>query len=338
MSTEVKVWLVIGLVVIVFAVWWWVRNPSDQKPDLSMNATAMKPSESVPSPTGEDRAQPAADTQVERQPAPARDELDSLDRMDGDAKPSEPWQPPADVLHIPPPERRPVESQPAVDDADGLGPGLGAAEPAPAVRDGATPSGDATSGDVELTLRDGSGSSPPSVNPTGSGVRPAETGAEQPPLPERAQPAGGSLPPAAGESTARRYRIQDGDTLMKVAREVYKDERKWTLIKDANPGVDEHRLIVGRELIIPPLKESTEASKPVANAGSRTGARPESASQPIRADRAVYVVAEGDTLTSIAREVLGDPDRWPDIYELNRDKLKSPNAIYAGMQLKMPAK
>jgi nucleoid-associated protein YgaU len=51
----------------------------------------------------------------------------------------------------------------------------------------------------------------------------------------------------------------------------------------------------------------------------------------------VYVVKSGDSLSKIAKEVLGDASRWPEIYEANKDQIKDPNLIYPGQELKLPA-
>jgi hypothetical protein len=52
----------------------------------------------------------------------------------------------------------------------------------------------------------------------------------------------------------------------------------------------------------------------------------------------VYVVKSGDSLSKIAKENLGDANRWPEIFELNKDKIKNPNLIHLGQELKMPEK
>lgn len=48
----------------------------------------------------------------------------------------------------------------------------------------------------------------------------------------------------------------------------------------------------------------------------------------------IYQVKSGDTLSKIARDVLGDLDAWPKIAQLNN--LVAPYTIYPGMQLMMP--
>jgi nucleoid-associated protein YgaU len=50
-----------------------------------------------------------------------------------------------------------------------------------------------------------------------------------------------------------------------------------------------------------------------------------------------YVVQSGDSLSKIAKEELGDASRWPEILELNKDKIKDPNLIHPGQELEMPS-
>jgi DNA-binding SARP family transcriptional activator/LysM repeat protein len=58
---------------------------------------------------------------------------------------------------------------------------------------------------------------------------------------------------------------------------------------------------------------------------------------------AAYVVQPGDTLWDIAGQHLGDPYRWPEIYDLNHGRpqpdgtsLSDPNLIYPGWTLQLP--
>jgi nucleoid-associated protein YgaU len=48
-----------------------------------------------------------------------------------------------------------------------------------------------------------------------------------------------------------------------------------------------------------------------------------------------YAIKEGDTLMRIAFEILGDPLKWKEIYEANREKLSNPNRISSGVVLKV---
>ena len=49
-----------------------------------------------------------------------------------------------------------------------------------------------------------------------------------------------------------------------------------------------------------------------------------------------YTVKSGDCLWKIAAALYGDPHRWREIYEANRDKINNPNLIYPGQQLVIP--
>jgi nucleoid-associated protein YgaU len=50
-----------------------------------------------------------------------------------------------------------------------------------------------------------------------------------------------------------------------------------------------------------------------------------------------YVVKAGDTLTSIARNELGDGARWPEIFLLNRAIIRHPDRIFTGQVLTLPS-
>jgi len=49
------------------------------------------------------------------------------------------------------------------------------------------------------------------------------------------------------------------------------------------------------------------------------------------------VVKAGDSLSKIAKELLGDADRWPEIVAANKDRIDDPNAIEPGLKLKIPS-
>jgi nucleoid-associated protein YgaU len=49
-----------------------------------------------------------------------------------------------------------------------------------------------------------------------------------------------------------------------------------------------------------------------------------------------YTVKAGDTLSKIARQLLGDANAYMDIFNANRDQLSDPDKIKPGQQLKIP--
>ena len=50
-----------------------------------------------------------------------------------------------------------------------------------------------------------------------------------------------------------------------------------------------------------------------------------------------YEVQKGDYLSKIAKEVYGDPMKYPVIFEANKPMLKDPDEIYPGQILRIPA-
>lgn len=162
-----------------------------------------------------------------------------------------------------------------------------------------------------------------------------------------------SSPPPRSEPTrlpvGKRYVIQEGDMLASIARDEYGAEKYWTAIVEANPGLDPARLRVGQAINLPPrdavlkrvatpgvspARSETTSPRDSATPSATTAAPSGSATPTVAARR--YTVAKGDTLMSIARRILKDDGRWREIYELNRDKLSSPDSIKVGMELKLP--
>ncbi len=55
----------------------------------------------------------------------------------------------------------------------------------------------------------------------------------------------------------------------------------------------------------------------------------------VKTEADVYTVVSGDTLSSIARNKLGDSNKWILIFNLNKDVIKNPNLIIPGQSLKL---
>lgn len=49
-----------------------------------------------------------------------------------------------------------------------------------------------------------------------------------------------------------------------------------------------------------------------------------------------YTVQSGDTLSKIAKEHYGDPNRYMEIFEANREQLSHPDKIQPGQELIIP--
>ena len=49
-----------------------------------------------------------------------------------------------------------------------------------------------------------------------------------------------------------------------------------------------------------------------------------------------YTVVAGDSLSKISKKIYGNANRWKEIFEANKDKIKNPDLIYPGQILKIP--
>jgi len=81
------------------------------------------------------------------------------------------------------------------------------------------------------------------------------------------------------------------------------------------------------KLRLPTVEQpQTTASQQVTQTASR---RPASAGKS-------YVVRDGDTLSSIAKRMLGNESKWDDIFQANRRTLRDPDDLTVGMELTIP--
>ena len=51
-----------------------------------------------------------------------------------------------------------------------------------------------------------------------------------------------------------------------------------------------------------------------------------------------YTVKAGDSLSKIAKAKYGNANLWKTIFEANKDRIKNPDLIQVGWELKIPAK
>jgi nucleoid-associated protein YgaU len=50
-----------------------------------------------------------------------------------------------------------------------------------------------------------------------------------------------------------------------------------------------------------------------------------------------YVIKSGDTLSAIAQHFYKDSNKYPKIFEANREVIKDPNLIFPGQKIRIPA-
>ncbi|MGD1000065.1 MAG: LysM peptidoglycan-binding domain-containing protein [Candidatus Brocadiia bacterium] len=168
-----------------------------------------------------------------------------------------------------------------------------------------------------------------------TGAAPMATGVEPMPMGTVAMPAVTVVappPPPPRVAARKTYKVQHGDTLSSISEQFYKTTTKWKLIYDANKdkiGLDPGKLKDNMELEIPDAAAAAAGSP----APAPGGAHPAAAA-------GKYVIATGDTLTSIAQKSYGsatkaDIDR---IYQANKAKIgPDPDDLKVGMELVIPA-
>ncbi|MCB0717337.1 MAG: peptidoglycan-binding protein LysM [Bacteroidetes bacterium] len=49
-----------------------------------------------------------------------------------------------------------------------------------------------------------------------------------------------------------------------------------------------------------------------------------------------YTIQKGDSLSKIAKEYYGDPMKYKELFEANREVIKDPDLIYPGQQIRVP--
>jgi nucleoid-associated protein YgaU len=168
------------------------------------------------------------------------------------------------------------------------------------------------------------------------------------------EPAGDPLLPVSSGSE-RRYVVEPGDSLYRIAEKMYRDGSLHKALaeynKDKIPSAAALR--VGVTLRVPPrdvllgqarLGPKAQADTTPANvtpAGAATkpvAAKPEAAKAPARPEAAgrTYTVKSGDTLGTIAQRQLGTSKRWRELLEANKGVLSDEDDLKVGMTLRLP--
>lgn len=141
------------------------------------------------------------------------------------------------------------------------------------------------------------------------------------------------------------YTWQQGDGWVKLAERLYGNGAKFSLLKNANEGRDD--IQPGEKILVPIFDVETmaaapEQAAPSAQPAAQPAAKPAAKStkgakkEALMTGGKIHEVKKGESLWKIAKSELGDGNRWKEIYELNKDQMKSPEAVRLGMKLKLP--
>jgi nucleoid-associated protein YgaU len=155
-----------------------------------------------------------------------------------------------------------------------------------------------------------------------------------------------SIRVSAATPTQRSYIVRYGDNIGVISIKVYgaeKGNKKAAVdgIFAANRGTlsSPDRLVVGQKLIIPDISAAGVAKsemKVIPAAGIFDKIRDAIRNKVKKPAPTYYVVKAGDRLWDIADEILGDGNRYHEIYELNRDIIADADDLFVGMKLKLP--
>jgi nucleoid-associated protein YgaU len=111
----------------------------------------------------------------------------------------------------------------------------------------------------------------------------------------------------------RMHVVREGETLTSICRDELGDADRVFEVAGLNDLENPDAVIVGQRLVLP------------------DGAAPADPPTP-----STYTVREGDNLSTIALRVLGSARRYDELFEANRDKLKTPDHVREGMVLRIP--
>ncbi len=139
------------------------------------------------------------------------------------------------------------------------------------------------------------------------------------------------------------YEVQPNDSFWTISQRVYGSGAYFRALAEANRGkaARPDRLQPGVLISTPPIAQLEKdyadfCPRPNRREAIRNRAAGAASLTAYSGER-IYVVQEGDTLTSIARHELGKVSRWAEIYQLNREALgKDFDYLTPGMKLAMP--
>ncbi len=123
--------------------------------------------------------------------------------------------------------------------------------------------------------------------------------------------AAAAAPVTSGETGE--YVVERGDTLMKIAFNLYGDVFKWQQLYNLNRA---------------DLKDANALS-----AGMKLKYERPSSVPSVEKNGEPYMIKKGDTLGTISTEVYGKSSYWRRLWENNKTLIRDPNRIYAGFYL-----
>lgn len=126
-------------------------------------------------------------------------------------------------------------------------------------------------------------------------------------------------------------RFSSFDTNLDVTLEDYKvsDDVKEGFDLTVSISLKEYRNYGTKIMNFVLIEDEAETVQAAEESGAERKGEPENAGS--------YTVVSGDSLWKIAKQLLGNGNRWQELYDLNRDKISNPNLIHPGQVLTIPS-
>jgi len=169
------------------------------------------------------------------------------------------------------------------------------------------------------------------------GKRSVQPGSAQPSVPAQFTPAKAQpLLPRIPKS----YTVKAGDTLSEISMAVLGTSKRAQEIFDSNRDQLKTMdgLRIGQVLMMPGAQKTSARDQRAAreaNLAEPAASKPKTTSR-AAADGRTHTVVSGDTLGEISQAYLGTSRRATEIFEANKDVMKSPDALVVGQVLRIP--
>jgi nucleoid-associated protein YgaU len=113
------------------------------------------------------------------------------------------------------------------------------------------------------------------------------------------------------------YIVQPGDTLSRIAFNIFGKRSKWAELAAENEIVNPERILPG-DVIKYQVTDSSQTYQNKADSLSTS----------------IVVVEKGDTLSKIATRLLGNSSYWRSIWRLNQSEIPNPHRLKVGQELR----
>ena len=164
-----------------------------------------------------------------------------------------------------------------------------------------------------------------SPRPVPLNPQPQHKTAERAPSPAQGAPV--EEPVIVTPASERTYEVRPGEALSTICQQTYGTSALTAALAAHNGISDPDTVWAGRRLSLPVAEVLTGGTDTAATAGNVD----------TTAHWEPYRIKAGDSLSEIARELMGSAGRWRQLYELNRNAISDPDNIRAGTVLRIPS-